>query len=414
MCVGVKARRSKSDSEPIALEEMKPVIPPSPSLSTSQPTPGSVGSIPQPTNTPSPSQITELTTATLTTDKSPLAKASSAGSLAETYPWIHSNSPKVSSNPASVESTVMSSFGLPHSVGEAPPISISHSLSPQSALSPQRTSVTTSLHPSSSYFSSSSSSSSSQPHSQPFPLQSNMLGPGASSFPGTLSLSAHDPLGSFSNPIQITSPGADPGSLSFQTSSAAASSHSLASLMSSASSLSSVTSPPFGFSSSLSSSMASQIDIASVASTLEPQSASSTLSNISSLLMATSSSTAPLSSSPSIRPPPPPLPSQTPTPPPPSGTQSQGAAAVAAQILRQAVMQAKNPQSGGMGSTLQAPNVSNGGFSQSTSSVAPGLSQPVMGRSLDTMVTGQGGAGIAGPLQAPVIPMQVHNIVLGY
>ena len=296
------------------------------------------GSVPQAVNTPSPSQMTELSTTTLSTDKSPLANASSASSLTEPYPWIHSNSPKVSSNPASVGSIPMTSTttSLSHGISEVSALPVAHISSPQSVPSPQRTNTTTSLYQSSQQSS--------------FPLQSTTFNSSSNQFPATLNLSVHDTLGSLSNPIQITSPGAD-----FHTTSTA-STHSLASLMSPASTaitsdpaITSVTSPPFAFTSSLSSSMASQIDIASISSSLDPQSMASSVSNISSLLMSNSSSSVPPSSTQSVRPS---LPSQTPTPPPPPTTQPQGAAAVAAQILMQATLQASKQGPGGLATSL--------------------------------------------------------------
>lgn len=335
------------------------LIPPSPSVSST--TPGSVGAVSQaaaiPTNTPSPIQLSDLqTSATLNIDKSPLTKASSSSSLPTDtqHPWHLGNSPKVPSNPASVSSIPSSSgltttHGMNEVVQSLPPIS--HTPSPQSVASPQRQNITTSLH---------SSSSASQPSSFPLQSSSTSSNPGAAtatSFSGTLNLMPNDDLGTVSNPIQITSPSAD-GGLNFHPSSTHSGAGGLMSLLSpSTASSTSLTSPPFSFSSSdLPSISASALDST-------PSAPQSSVSNISSLLMTSSSmqpASAPLSSSAGgIRPPlstsqaltPPPSTSQ-PVPPP------QGPAAIAAQILLQATQQANNskpPQMVGPGSNVQPP-----------------------------------------------------------
>ncbi len=347
--VGLKAEKVKNDPDSTTQEYNKPYISLSPSVYNSQTTPSSV---PQSSiNTPSPGQMSEFPTTTLAADKSPLAKASSASSLIEPYPLIHSNSPKLSSNPASVGSIPITSTSLSYGLNDVSTLPVSHISSPQSVSSPQ---TITSLH---------------QPlqQSSSFPLQSSTFNSSLSQFPASLHLSAHDPLGSMSNPIQITSPGADTG-LNFHVSSSS-STLSLASLMSpassvttSASTIMSVTSPPFGFTSSLSSSMASQIDIASISSSLQDsQSMPSSVSNISNLLMSNSSP-----SNQSVRSN---IPSQTPTPPPPSTTQAQGAAAVAAQILMQATLQASKQNPGGLGLSLPT-GVSNANTFPPTTSLA--------------------------------------------
>ncbi len=345
--------RSKSDSDS-TVEDVRSIVPPSPSLSTLQGTPGSVGSTHQ---TSSPSE--QLTTANTTTDKSPLAKTSSASSLVDPTLWVHS--PKMLSNPASVP---MTSSGLTHGTGDVPSLPISHTPSPQSVPS---------------------------------------FSTGGSTFTGGLTLSVHDTLGSYGNPIQITSPIAD-GSLAFQTTSTATSNYSLASLMSPAT-LPSVTSPPFGMNSSLTSSMAPPIDISS-SSSVEQPSVASTVSNISSLLLANSSATTanPLvSTQVPVRPP---LSSQT----PPPSTQG-GAAAVAAQILRQATLQA-NKQNPVVGTGLplsSAPNVSattGTGFPQNPSSLAPNPNPPISVAAVAPPI----GAGLStGMAAAPQPPVQVSN-----
>ena len=161
--------------------------------------------------------------------------------------------------------------------------------------------------------------------------------------------------------------------------------------------------------------MASQIDVSSIASTLDSQSVTSSMSNISSLLTASLSSNLTPSSSIS-QPTRSVFPNQTQSLPPTLPVTSQpagGAAAVAAQIVQVAAIQAKKP---GIGSSLQTglpqtqiPPGASDGFPSVPSSLAPALNPVVGGASLGGGIPGNPSSQVGGLTLPTSITSSVHS-----